>query len=143
MFYAQLQDNICVGISQLTGPAEHPDLVEIAAYDETLLGKVYDPATGEFSSPPPAPQTEPKASKLAFRNRFTQTEKVAIEIAAIDDASAAMAQRQAAAALRAYLADVAAATFIDLQRPDTRAGVQQLETLGLLAAGRAAVILDT
>ncbi|WP_460481245.1 hypothetical protein [Comamonas humi] len=85
----------------------------------------------------------PKATKLAFRNRFTQTEKVAIEIAALDDPSAAMAQRQAAAALRAYLADLSAATFIDLMRPDTRAGVQALESMGLLAPGRALEILDT
>lgn len=53
-----------------------------------------------------------------------------------------MPTRQQSAMLRAYLADVAAASFIDLARPDTRAGVQVLETAGLLAAGRAAEILD-
>ena len=42
----------------------------------------------------------------------------------------------------ATLADTAAATFIDLSRADTRAGVQMLETAGLLAAGRALEILD-
>jgi len=81
-------------------------------------------------------------TRLAFRNRFLQPEKVAIEMAALDNPAASMPQRQMAAALRAYLADVNAATFIDLDRPDTRAGVEFLESVGLLAVGRATVILD-
>lgn len=84
-----------------------------------------------------------KITRLAFRQRFTQAEKVAMEIAALDNPAAPMANRQMAAALRATLADMAVSTFIDLQRPDTRTGTQQLEALGLLAPGRAAVILDT
>lgn len=82
-------------------------------------------------------------TRLAFRNRFAMPEKAMLELASVDDPGAAMPQRQQSALLRAYLADVAAATFIDLTRPDTRAGVEQLEALGLLAAGRAAEILDT
>lgn len=81
-------------------------------------------------------------TKLAFRNRFTQQEKVAIEIAQLDVAAAPMAQRAQAAALRASQADVQAGTYIDLDRADTRAGVQALEAAGLLAAGRALQILD-
>ena len=83
-----------------------------------------------------------RITRLAFRNRFTQAEKVTLEIASLDDPTAAMAVRQQAAALRVALADQANATYIDLDRADTRAGVQQLETLGLLAAGRALEILD-
>ena len=86
-----------------------------------------------------APDT--RITRLAFRNRFTQAEKVMLEIAALDNPAAPMAQRQQAAALRATLADTAAATFIDLIHADTRAGVQMLETAGLLAAGRALEIL--
>lgn len=82
-----------------------------------------------------------RITKLAFRNRFTTPEKVAMEIASLDNPAAPMAQRQQAAALRATLADITAATFIDLTRADTRAGVQMLETAGLLAAGRALEIL--
>ena len=84
-----------------------------------------------------------RITKLAFRNRFTQTEKVAIEIAQLDDPTKTMPQRAMSAALRASQADVQAATFIDLSRADTRSGVQALEMAGLLATGRAAVILDT
>ena len=46
------------------------------------------------------------------------------------------------AALRAYLKDVESATFIDLSRPDLIAGVQALEVMSLLAAGRAMAILS-
>jgi hypothetical protein len=79
---------------------------------------------------------------LAFRNRFTVDEKVMIELAAADNPAGALDQRTQAARLRANMADVAAATFIDLDRPDTRAGVQLLEAAGVLGAGRALEILD-
>jgi hypothetical protein len=81
-------------------------------------------------------------TKLAFRNRFTQAEKVAIEIAALDDPAAAMDARQQAAALRANIKDQENAEFIDLDFAATREGVQSLEAAGLIAAGRASEILD-
>ena len=83
-----------------------------------------------------------RVTRLAFRNRFTSAEKVAIEFACLDDPAAPMPQRLQAAALRANQEDLAAATFVDLLRPDTRAGVQMLEAAGLLAEGRALEILD-
>jgi len=89
--------------------------------------------------PPPAPR---HITRLAFRNRFTQVEKVALEIAQLDVPTAPMSARAQAAALRASQADVNASTFIDLDRADTRAGVQMLEAAGLLSAGRALQILD-
>ncbi|MGO4480014.1 hypothetical protein AB4Z32_27705, partial [Massilia sp. 2TAF26] len=89
------------------------------------------------------PSTLPRhITKLAFRNRFTQAEKVAIEMAALDDPSASLPARQQSAAIRASLADSAAASYIDLNRTDTRAGVQALEDGGILAMGRAQEILD-
>jgi hypothetical protein len=93
---------------------------------------------------PPAPVVVLRhITRLAFRARFTAPEKVALEIASLDNAAAAMPARQQAAALRVYLADVANAAYVDLDRADTRAGVQSLEALGLLAAGRALQILDS
>lgn len=108
---------------------------EFSTHDHTEVQ-----AQPDVSEPYGGPWT---ITKLAFRNRFTQTEKVTIEIAALDDPAAPMQQRQLAAMLRANQLDVASAQFIDLQRPDTRAGVQALEQYGLIAAGRAAEILDT
>ena len=105
-------------------------------FDVARMGEyVYD---GTSLSLPP----DTRVTRLAFRNRFTQPEKVMLELAALDDPTAAMTQRQQAAAVRVYLAGVAASSFIDLADPGTRAGVQALEAGGLLAAGRALAILD-
>lgn len=73
---------------------------------------------------------------LAFISRFTDAEAIAIDLAS-------MGASVEAAAVRRYLAKVGAAKFIDLDFPDTRAGVAALEAGGLLGAGRAAEILDT
>jgi hypothetical protein len=94
-------------------------------------------------SAPPAPPPADKMTKLAFRNRFTQAEKVAIEIASLDDPAASMQQRAMAAALRSSQQDIAVAQYIEPGSAATIAGVQELETAGLLAPGRAAEILDT
>lgn len=101
---------------------------------------------GEFLPPAPEGTPEPtpdrRVTRLAFRNRFTQAELVALEIASLDNPAATMQARQQAASLRVMLANLQAASWIDLQRPDTRTGVQQLEAAGLLGAGRALEILD-
>lgn len=88
----------------------------------------------------PAPKRH--ITRLSFRNRFSPAEKVAIEIAALDNPTAPMAQRTQAAALRASQADLSVTTMVDLDRAETRAGVQMLEAAGLLAKGRSAEILD-
>jgi hypothetical protein len=133
--------------------ATHKITGEVAEYDADLpqaehLGpdwrvEVVEEVAPSSDDPPPPYEGTWRITKLAFRNRFTQSEKVAIEIAALDDPAAPMQQRAMSAALRASQMDVQAAQFIDLTRADTRAGVQQLEAVGILAAGRAAVILDT
>lgn len=74
-------------------------------------------------------------TQLAFLSRFTDAEAVAIDLASIGATAPA-------AGLRRYLAKVNAAKHIDLDRADTRAGVQALEAASLLAAGRALQILD-
>jgi hypothetical protein len=117
-----------------TGPDEYIDAP--ADFDITRMGE-YVYAAGMLVL---APAT--RITRLAFRNRFMQAEKVALELAALDDPAATMAQRQQAAAIRVHLADVAASTFIDLGRADTRAGVQALEAGGLIGVGRALEILD-
>lgn len=80
--------------------------------------------------PPPELPPTTIITKLAFRNRFTQAEKIALYTAAETNIP-----------IRVYLDDVNAATFIDLSRSDTIIGVQQLEAAGLLTQGRANEIL--
>lgn len=133
--------------------ATHQDTKETVEYDEAAprpehlvppwrVAQVFDgpcaPEPGEPDYVGPW-----KITRLAFRSRFTVTEKAQLEIASLDNPTADMPARIQAATLRAYLQDAQAAQFIDLTRPDTRAGVLMLEAAGLLAAGRAAVILDT
>jgi hypothetical protein len=89
---------------------------------------------------PPVPA---HITKWAFESRFTQAELVTIDLASIDDPSASSQVRQFAAALRVSKEKLRLAIFIDLTHPETVAGVQQLETVGLLATGRAAEILST
>jgi len=96
----------------------------------------------EISFITPASIPDSAITKLAFRQRFTNTERVAIEIASLDDPAATMQARQLAATLRSSQVDMAAAKWIDLTRPDTITGVQTLEAFGLLGPGRAAEILS-
>ena len=116
--------------------------------DETIISKS---AIGEYEITdymPPPPVIEPPApevrhiTKLAFRNRFTMKEKVAIELAGNINPNDPAQKQQLAATVCASNADVAASAYIDLDRPDTRDGVKLMEDFGLLAAGRAAEILD-
>lgn len=101
-------------------------------------------AGGEFPSAPSDDDADLwRITKLAFKQRFTTAEKVGLEMAGIDNPAAPMEQRALAAGLRVNQADILAATYIDLKRADTRAGVMALEQYGLIAAGRALVILDT
>ena len=95
---------------------------------------------------PEAPQPLPEPRRLAvlaFRRRFTRDEKAAIEWAAVDRADLSEVQRQQAAALRADLADQAAASYIDLDDVDVINGVQNLESFGLITVGRANEILNS
>ena len=113
--------------------------------DEAFVEANYPGAWELVPAPPPIDAAEPtdaRITRLAFRNRFTQAEKVALELAALDNPSAPMAQRQQAAALRAHLKDLDAASWVDLTRPETAAALQMLEASELIGEGRAAAILD-
>lgn len=70
-------------------------------------------------------------TKLAFKQRFTAEERIAI---------------RTAAAVNPIVYDfqdlVDSATYIDLERPDTVAAVNALEQYGLIAEGRASEILS-
>lgn len=81
-------------------------------------------------------------STLAFKSRFTTNELIAIKLAGVINPAAAVSQQQQAAAIAVASEKVDAATYIDLDRQDTREGVLQMETVGLIAPGRALEILD-
>lgn len=132
-------DNLILG-----NPADFPDALDVTdMVPQPGIGWVRAAPGEPFQPPAAVPVVEDRrVTRLAFRNRFTQAELVAMEMAALDNPAGTSSQRQAAAGLRVMLANVDAATFIDLSRADTRAGVQQLEAAGIIGAGRAAAILD-
>lgn len=69
-------------------------------------------------------------TKLAFLNRMTADERIAIRAAAAQSP-----------AIHDYMAMLDAAQDVDLTDPRTIGGVQALEAAGLIGEGRAAVIL--
>jgi len=69
-------------------------------------------------------------TKLAFRNRFTLEEKVAIEVA-----------KETNPVIRVFSDDILVAQDIDLDNSDLISGVNYLEHIGLIATGRASQIL--
>ena len=136
MRYVQVVEGKVHGVFEYeTLPDFAPNIVMIPCEDPAVsIGWVY--SEGDFSPPPV--RSEPAGTivtRLAFLSRFTDEEAVALDLAS----QGATVQ---AATLRRYLSKVNAATFIDLSREDTRAGVLALEPLGILAEGRALEILD-
>ena len=120
-----------------------PGLLAVAS----ATASVGDGWDGERFTPAPPPETpadpaDTRITRLAFRNRFTQAEKIALELAALDNPTAPAAARQQSAALRAYLKDLDAASWVDLTRPEPVAAMQMLAASGLIGEGRAAAILD-
>jgi hypothetical protein len=77
-----------------------------------------------------------RITPLAFAQRFTDAEAIAIDIAS-------RAETQEGAEIRRYLQKVTLAPSVDLDGDNVRQGVSALEELGLLAKGRAAEIMDT
>lgn len=74
-FYAQLnENNICIGISQLSGEVIQDNMIEIPAADNSYLWKKYENgvwSAGTFEPQSTAPITEfeaLKAENVALRN---------------------------------------------------------------------------
>lgn len=100
-------------------------------------GKMTEVQIGDVEAAPVLLRLAP----LAFRRRFTPTERAAIEWAAVDKPEQSAQERMGSAALRSSLKDQDQASYIDLDDLDTIAGTHAIEQLGLIAAGRADEIL--
>ena len=122
------------------------NVVNTIVADEQTAEAMY-PGRWRLAEQQPQPEqqqpTRRRITPLAFRRRFTSAERAAIEWAAVDRAEAGTMERMQAAQLRSTLKDQELASFIDLDDPDVAAGVQLLETVGLIADGRALQITDT
>jgi hypothetical protein len=129
-------------ITSITVEYDHIEAIDTLHEQGLGVGVGWD-WDGEFHAPvlvpvdPPEPIVQSRhITQLAFMTRFTDAEAIALDLASIG-------ATVEAASMRRYLDKVKVAKHIDLDRADTRAGVQMLETIGLLAAGRALQILDT
>ena len=100
-------------------------------------GQMTEVQIGELE-PAPLPR---RLAPLAFRRRFTATERAAIEWAAVDKPEQSEQERMGSAALRSSLKDQDQASYIDLDDLDTITGTHAIEQLGLIDAGRADEIL--
>lgn len=83
-----------------------------------------------------------RVTVLAFRNRFTLTEKTTIEYVSVDKPNETTEQRLLSATLRALMTDLSTANYVDLDRPDTINGINLLETYSIIGVGRANEILN-
>lgn len=97
------------------------------------LNILFDNGTHKIESAgvPATPAPDMRITRLAFKNRMTQAERIAIRTAAELDPI-----------VFDFMDLVSDAQFIDLSRADTQAGVNYLEQQGHLAAGRASEILN-
>jgi len=146
--FALIENDIVVNIID-TGPEGWDNGIDITDVEPRPgIGWQYDDDAG-FTAPE-SPESEPEPvpqnriiTNYAFDMRFTLEERVAIEMAGMDDPTATMEQRAMAAALRVSQERAKKAQFTDLDNPVVIASVQQMEAGELLAQGRAAEILDT
>lgn len=111
------------------------------------IGWSYDGTTFTPPAAPPAPEPEPPKrwiSVLAFWQRLMPGERVDIDLLSIHNAALAIDDpaNVRAAQLRDLRQQLNSATYIDLDRQDTRDGVAALPVLASLAAERVSVILD-
>lgn len=137
MKYAQITNGVVHGVFEYDPlPELAPNIVMIPLAQGSPVQAGWMYSDGEFSEPElPITSTPTRITRLAFLSRFTDAEAVTLDLAS----QGATVQ---AATMRRYLSKVNAATYIDLSRDDTRAGVIALEGAGILGAGRALEILD-
>jgi hypothetical protein len=96
----------------------------------------------ESAGVPATPEPDTKITRLAFLNRFTDAEAIAIDLASIDNPSGTMQERQGQAALRRFLTKINSANYIDISSQQTIDGLNALVGLGLLTAERVNAILN-
>lgn len=71
-YYAQIdENNICIGVSQLSGEINAPNMILLESYDASLLGKKYNNRAWEDvpqPDPTPTAQDEINAEILKMLN---------------------------------------------------------------------------
>lgn len=144
MLYALLKNNIVVAVETLSDEQLTPELmsqysnvIDITNDNPTpVVGWVFN---GSQILPPagsaPVAATR-RITKLGLRNRFTINEKMAIQVLMNTTSN------PYSFALQAWVSDFNVSTYIDLNRPETIAGIGFLEQITIIGVGRANQILN-
>lgn len=135
MLCAIVQTNLVIDVLELT----ESQLISYARVNQAVVDVTDFPDVPEIGwtfdgttfIPPVDYEPVKIITKLALRNRFTYSEKIALQTALASSIP-----------LQVWFADYEVSTFVDLARPDTIAGITYLETAGLIASGRASQILN-
>lgn len=124
----------CISADSVSRAAQfYPNHLCLQKIGVESVGFSYD---GANFTPPPTPTvtTDFRITRFAFISRFTDAEAAAIDVAS----QGVLTQ---ATTLRRFQSKINAAMWVDLANAETQAGVKFLESSGLIAAGRAAIIL--
>lgn len=82
-FYAQInKDNICVGVSSLSGKVTADNMLRLEIYDTSLLGKKYNNGVWEEVPQPPEPEPEPTQLdriELQVKTSYTEAQNQAVD----------------------------------------------------------------
>ena len=125
---ATIADGDAVAYAALAGSAQAA--IDITAQNpQPLVGWVL---SNNYIVPPAGYTVYPFITKLAFRERFTTAEMTAIFAAAATNFT-----------LQAIIGNQQLATYVDLTRSDTIAGVNYLVYENLITSARATAILTT
>lgn len=120
-FYAQLENDICVGVQQALGELQAANLIEIADYDERYLGQTYDGQN--WLDVPVVVAPIRNITKRAFYARLSMSEKIAIEQS--DDPVVKVINKE-----------LSFSSFVDLDSPDLASGLDYLVSVNILTAAR-------
>lgn len=87
-YYAQINDdNICDGVSQLSGIVDKPNMIEMESYDMSVMGKMWTGSEWvENPNPPdpPEPSTEPTTQDIMDKLNDMSADQVSV--ATLDNA---------------------------------------------------------
>lgn len=81
-YYAQIDDDsICMGVSQLSGVVDKPNMIELESYDTSLMGKMWT-GTEWIENPnppaPPEPSTEPTTQDIMDKLNDMSADQVSV-----------------------------------------------------------------